>query len=306
MAGRVYLFQGNYLVIPETTNDNEAAGGVDEDLVRDAFGALACYAVPSPAAKNPAGPPGFLLPKEAVLPAGWRLLSVRQAAALQAADSQAADSQAADLRAAADPFGESPCPGSFASSVFRLYHVLQWREESRFCGSCGAANGDSPEELARLCPRCGRIEYPRISPAVITLVVNDRGEALLAHNRKFSENVYSLIAGFVEAGESLEDAAAREIREEVNISVKNLRFVTSQGWPFPNSLMVGFSARHAGGEIVCDGVEILDARWFSAESVRSGEVMLPHPGSVSLFIIKKWLAEEFGRESAEHKEPMLK
>jgi NAD+ diphosphatase len=172
--------------------------------------------------------------------------------------------------------------------------VLQWREESRFCGSCGAANGDSPEELARLCPRCGRLEYPRISPAVITLVINDRGEALLAHNRKFSENVYSLIAGFVEAGESLEKAAAREIREEVNIGVKNLRFVTSQGWPFPNSLMVGFTARHAGGEIVCDGVEILDARWFSAESVRSGGVKLPHPGSVSLFIIKKWLAGEFG------------
>jgi NAD+ diphosphatase len=281
MAGRVYLFQGNYLVIPETTNDNEAADGVDEDLVRGAFGELAYYAVPPLTAKNPAGPPGFLLPKEAALPAGWRLLSIRQAAVSQ-------------VSGAADSRGESPCPGAFASSVFRLYHVLQWREESRFCGSCGAANGDSPEELARLCPRCGRLEYPRISPAVITLVVNDRGEALLAHNGKFSENVYSLIAGFVEAGESLEEAAAREIREEVNIDVKNLRFVTSQGWPFPNSLMVGFSARHAGGEIVCDGVEILDARWFSAGSVRSGEVKLPHPGSVSLFIIKKWLAGELG------------
>ena len=279
MTGRVYLFQGNYLVIPETTNDGEAADGVDGDLVRGAFGELAYYAVPSLTAKNPAGPPGFLLPKEAVLPAGWRLLSVRQAAASQASG-------------AADPRGECPYSGRFVSSVFRLYHILQWLEESRFCGSCGAANGDSPEELARLCPRCGRLEYPRISPAVITLVVNDRGEALLAHNRKFSENVYSLIAGFVEAGESLEEAAAREIREEVNIDVKNLRFVTSQGWPFPNSLMVGFTARHAGGEIVCDGVEIIDARLFSAESVRSGGVKLPNPGSVSLLIIKKWLAGE--------------
>jgi NAD+ diphosphatase len=266
MAGRVYLFQGNYLVIPGTTNDNEAVNGVDRDLAGAAFGELDYYAVPPLKAKTLAG---FLLPKEAVLPDGWRLLSVRQAV-----------SGAAGL----------DCPGPFASSIFRLYHILQWREESLFCGSCGAANGDSPEELARLCPRCGRLEYPRISPAVITLVINDRGEALLAHNRKFSDNIYSLVAGFVEAGESLEEAAVREIREEVNLDVKDLRFVTSQAWPFPNSLMVGFTARHAGREIVCDGIEILDARWFSAGSVRSGEVQLPNPGSVSLFIIKKWLA----------------
>jgi NAD+ diphosphatase len=280
MAGQVYLFQGNYLVVPETTTDSEAANGVDKDLVNAAFGGLDYYAVPSLAAKNPVGLPGFLLPKEAALPGGWRLLSVREAAVSAADD-------------AADTRGDCPCPGTFATFVFRLYHVLQWREESRFCGSCGAANGDSPEELARLCPRCGRLEYPRISPAVITLVVNDRGEALLAHNRKFSENIYSLVAGFVEPGESLEEAAAREIREEVNLDVKDLRFVTSQGWPFPNSLMVGFVARHAGREIVCDGIEILDARWFSAEKVHSGEVKLPGPGSVSLFIIKKWLVGEF-------------
>jgi NAD+ diphosphatase len=275
MTGRVYLFQGNYLVIPETINDNEAADGVDKDLAAAAFGELDYYAAPPLETKTPAG---FLLSKEAALPEGWRLLSVRQVAA---------------AFGAAETGRDCPCPGSFASSVFRLYHVLQWREESRFCGSCGAANGDSPKELARLCPRCGRLEYPRISPAIITLVINDRGEALLAHNGKFSDNIYSLIAGFVEAGESLEETVLREIREEVNLDVKDLRFVTSQGWPFPNSLMVGFTARHAGREILCDGVEILDARWFSAESVRSGGVELPHPGSVSLFIIKKWLAGEF-------------
>ncbi|MDR2049250.1 MAG: NAD(+) diphosphatase, partial [Treponema sp.] len=188
----------------------------------------------------------------------------------------------------------SQVPGRerLVAPLFRLYHILQWREESRFCGSCGAVNGDSPDEPARLCPRCGRVEYPRISPAVIILITNDKGEALLAHNRKFSENIYSLIAGFVEAGENLEDAAVREIREEVGIDVKDLRFVASQGWPFPNSLMAGFIARHAGGTIVCDGVEIVDARWFSAESVRSGSVKLPGPGSVSRFLIGKWLAGE--------------
>jgi NAD+ diphosphatase len=276
MAERVYLFQGNYLVVPEITGDNEAVNGVDKDLAVAVFGELGYYAAPPLTAQTPAELPGFLLQKEAALPAGWRLLSVRQAVAAASEG--------------ADPRGDCYCPGRFVSSMLRLYHILQWREESRFCGSCGTANGDSPEELARLCPRCGRLEYPRISPAVITLVINDRGEALLAHNRKFKENIYSLIAGFVEAGESLEEAALREIREEVGIDVKDLRFVTSQGWPFPNSLMVGFTARYAGGEIVCDGVEILDARWFSVKSVRSGEVELPAPGSVSLFIIKKWLA----------------
>ncbi|MDR0401967.1 MAG: NAD(+) diphosphatase [Treponema sp.] len=274
MAKNVYLFQGNYLVIPETMEDGEVFGGIEESRIRAAFGEFDYYSAPPFTGKIQPGPeqppPGFLLPPSAALPAGWRLFSVRQAAA------------------------ETETGGA---SLLRLYHILQWREESRFCGSCGAANGDSPEELARLCPACGRIEYPRISPAVITLVINDAGEALLAHNKKFRDNIYSLIAGFVEAGESLEEAVIREIREEVNIDVKDLRFVTSQGWPFPNSLMVGFIARYAGGEIVCDGVEILDARWFSAETVRSGGVKLPNPGSVSLFIIEKWLAGEFGRPS---------
>jgi NAD+ diphosphatase len=114
----------------------------------------------------------------------------------------------------------------------------------------------------------------------------------LAHNVKFKDNLYSLIAGFNEAGESLEATVVREIREEVGIEVTGVRYVTSQPWPFPNSLMVGFFARYAGGELKPDGKEITDARWFTREEMRSGEIELPGRGAVSRYIIESWLEEE--------------
>jgi NAD+ diphosphatase len=136
-----------------------------------------------------------------------------------------------------------------------------------------------------LCPVCGRQEFPRISPAVIVLVTNDRDEALLAHNANFSGGIYSLIAGFVEAGETLESTIIREIREEVNIEVDRIQYAASQPWPFPNSLMLGFTARYAGGTLKPDGKEILDARWFSRDALPN----LPGNGSVAKFIIDRWL-----------------
>ena len=169
--------------------------------------------------------------------------------------------------------------------LLRAFHVGQWRGESRYCGSCGTQNKDAEEELARQCPRCGRLEFPRISPAVITIIINDKDEALLAHNRKFAAGVYSLIAGFNEAGESLETTVAREIREEVNLEIKEIRYIRSQPWPFPNSLMLGFTARHAKGDIKVDGVEIEDAKWFSRGDLPS----LPGNGSVSRYLIGLWL-----------------
>jgi NAD+ diphosphatase len=120
---------------------------------------------------------------------------------------------------------------------------------------------------------------------VIVLVLNDKGEALLAHNRAFAGRVYSLLAGFVEAGESLEAAIHREIREEVNVTVKDIRYEASQSWPFPNSLMAGFCARYAGGEITPDGLEIEDAAWFK----RSAPPEIPGSGSVSRYLINKWI-----------------
>jgi NAD+ diphosphatase len=120
---------------------------------------------------------------------------------------------------------------------------------------------------------------------VITIIINDRREALLAHNRKFADGVYSLIAGFNEAGESLEATVAREIREEVGLEVRDIRYIASQPWPFPNSLMLGFAAHYAAGEIRPDGEEIMDARWFNPDTLPN----LPGFGSVSRDLINNWL-----------------
>jgi NAD+ diphosphatase len=172
--------------------------------------------------------------------------------------------------------------------LLRAWHVFQWRRDSRYCGSCGQPNGDAGGELARKCPACGRVEYPRISPAMIVLITNEKGEALLAHNRNFRAGVYSLIAGFVEAGEDLETTVIREVREEVSIDVTDIRYIASQPWPFPNSLMVGFTARYKSGELRPDGVEIEDARWYRREDLPD----IPGNGSVSRYLINKWRAGE--------------
>jgi NAD+ diphosphatase len=176
-------------------------------------------------------------------------------------------------------------PGADTEDFFRAFHILQWRADSAFCGRCGSPNGDAPDELARLCPKCGRREYPRISPAVIVLVTRDDGRALLAHNSKFRPHLYSLVAGFVEAGENLEDTVAREIREEVGVEVKDIRYIASQSWPFPNSLMLGFTACWASGEPRPDMVEIEDVRWFSRDALPE----IPAPGSISRALIDTWL-----------------
>jgi NAD+ diphosphatase len=261
--------------------DAEFLGGIDAGSVFPAFGELEYYTVPPiPGQKADDMPPGFLLPPDTPVPSGWQTLPVRRAAAFFSGPDKRGPSGAGDSSA-----GSS----DRARRLLRIYHVLQWRRDSAYCGSCGAVNGDSPLELARLCPHCGRIEYPRISPAVITLVYRDDGRALLAHNKKFKPKLYSLIAGFTEAGESLENTVAREVKEEVNLDIRNIRYITSQCWPFPNSLMAGFTARYEGGKLKCDGQEILDAQWFTRESVLAGTPELPDPGSVSRCIIDHWL-----------------
>ncbi|MDR0456528.1 MAG: NAD(+) diphosphatase [Treponema sp.] len=219
------------------------------------------------------------VPAEAPLPPFWQAIPVRQA-----------------LSAFSGSLTEETGPADTLSPVSRLlraFHIAQWRRESLFCGSCGAKNTDAsaanggghPAEVARLCPACGRMEFPRIAPAVITLITNDEGKTLLAHNRKFAPGVYSLIAGFVEAGENLEAAAARETREETGIEIGDIRYIASQPWPFPHSLMIGFSARYTAGTIRPDGVEIEDAQWFSRDNLP----LLPGPGSVSRYLIGRWL-----------------
>lgn len=148
----------------------------------------------------------------------------------------------------------------------RANHLLDWDRSHRCCGRCGNPTEDKAGERAKVCPACGLINYPRLSPAVIVAVVKD-DQLLLARNHRFRGPYYSVLAGFVEPGETLEQCVQREIREEVSISVTNIRYFGSQPWPFPNSLMVGFVADYASGEIQVDNCELMEAHWFSADAL---------------------------------------
>ncbi len=148
----------------------------------------------------------------------------------------------------------------------RANQLIDWNQSHRFCGRCGHATEDKPDERAKICPECNLINYPRVSPAIIVAVVKDN-QILLGRNRRFKGGFYSVLAGFAEPGESLEECVAREVNEEVGIAVKNIRYFGSQPWPFPNSLMVGFIADYAGGRINVDKSEIIEAAWFSAQNL---------------------------------------
>jgi NAD+ diphosphatase len=144
----------------------------------------------------------------------------------------------------------------------RALQIVSWDQANQYCGSCGQPTEPVPGERAKRCPLCRLIFYPRLSPAVITAVTN--GNKILLGHRAGMRNMYSIFAGFVEPGETLEECLHREILEEVGISVKNTRYFGSQPWPYPNSLMIGFTAEYAGGVIKPDGVEISHADWYDA------------------------------------------
>ncbi|MEQ9727212.1 NAD(+) diphosphatase [Pseudomonas sp. WHRI 8822A] len=164
-----------------------------------------------------------------------------------------------------------------------------WASDNRFCGSCATAMLQVPGERAMQCPACNLRHYPRLSPSMIVLVT--RGdEVLLARSPRFVTGVYSTLAGFVEAGESVEQCVAREVREEVGVEVCNIRYQGSQNWPFPHSLMLGFHADYAGGEIVMQEEEIEDARWFSIHALPP----LPASRSIARYLIDAYLARRLG------------
>lgn len=148
----------------------------------------------------------------------------------------------------------------------RAIQILKWLKTHRFCGQCGKPMTDKPDELARECTDCSLVIYPRISPAVIMSV--ERGdEILLARSSRFPKGMYSTLAGFVDPGETLEDAVRREVMEEVGIQVSDIRYFGSQPWPFPNSLMLGFTAVYEQGELDINRSELEDARWFSVRDL---------------------------------------
>lgn len=168
----------------------------------------------------------------------------------------------------------------------RALQIVDWNSTHRFCGRCGTETRDHPQDRAKQCPECGLVSYPRLSPSIIVLVT--RGdEMLLARNANWPTGMYSTLAGFVEPGESIEQTVHREVEEEVGVRVRNLRYLGSQSWPFPNSLMLGFHAEYDRGEIVCQEGEIADARWF-----RFDELPNVPPGTA----ISRWLIDAFIEE----------
>ncbi|MGM0953681.1 MAG: NAD(+) diphosphatase [Pseudomonadota bacterium] len=144
------------------------------------------------------------------------------------------------------------------------FQVWQWWQDHRFCGRCGERTGPHPRERARWCVRCHMPWYPRIAPCIIAVVRRD-DRFLLAKSSRVTRNFYSLIAGFVEPGESLEQAVAREVKEETGLEVDNIRYQGSQPWPFPHQLMVGFSADYRSGDLHLQEDELADAGWFTVD-----------------------------------------
>lgn len=166
----------------------------------------------------------------------------------------------------------------------RAVQLAEWDRTHRFCGRCATATEPAPGERARRCPACGLLAFPRLAPAAIVLVERD-GQALLARNARFPVPMYSAIAGFVEPGETLESTVIREVQEEVGVIVDNVRYVSSQPWPFPHSLMIGFTATWVEGDIAVDGVEIADAQWFTPDTLP----MIPPPLSIARRLIDGWI-----------------
>lgn len=174
----------------------------------------------------------------------------------------------------------------------RALQIVHWQREHRFCGRCGTAMADRSSELARECPGCGLISHPRLSPAVIMSVIRE-DKILLARAPRFPGGMYSTLAGFVEPGETLEEAVRREVFEETAIEVDDISYVASQPWPFPHSLMIGFTAVYAGGEIVIDNREIEDAGWFGVEDLPP----LPSRVSIARLLIDNFIKARKGKTS---------
>lgn len=172
----------------------------------------------------------------------------------------------------------------------RAVQIVDWDRTHQYCSRCGTPTQDQVHERARICPECGLTNYPRLSPAIIVRVqrtgADGRSRILLARNRRYPGGMFSVLAGFVEPGETLEECVAREIWEEVGITVHDISYIGSQPWPFPHSLMIAFTAEHAAGEIAVDIVELEEARWFAVDELPK----TPPPPSIANQLIQTWAA----------------
>ena len=178
-----------------------------------------------------------------------------------------------------------------ALEFFRIagyaFGVMTWNRNSRYCKRCGSKLENMKEELAKICPECKLITYPVICPAVIVAVTKN-DTILLARAKRFRGNLYSVLAGFVEIGENIEYCIQREVKEEVGIEIKNIKYFGSQSWPFPNSLMIAFTAEYNKGEISIDKEEILDAGWFKADKLP----LIPEKPSIARDLIDWFISNK--------------
>lgn len=197
------------------------------------------------------------LPSGAVLPAGYAWQPIRTGFATQ--------------------------PEETVLLLARAKALLAWRQRTRFCGCCGTALQDHASFTARVCPQCGNLIFPRIEPCIIVVVTREDGKILLARHVQRNQDIYACIAGFMEAGETAEQAVAREIREETGLEVKNIRYFGSQSWPFPAQLMLGFTAEYASGTLRLQEDEIAEAQWFDPDNCPAS----PRPGSIAYRLIHR-------------------
>ena len=189
--------------------------------------------------------------------------------------------------------GELLDPGDAALLAYARA-MLTWHEHHGYCNRCGAPTRSIEAGHARQCESCEAKHFPRVDPAIIVLVA-DGDHCLLGRQPSWPPGRYSTIAGFVEPGESLEDAVAREVAEETGVRVGQVEYHSSQPWPFPSSLMLGFTARAAGGRITLRDSELEDARWLSRDDIAAGEVMLPPRVSIAWRLIEHWFDNAPGR-----------
>ena len=173
----------------------------------------------------------------------------------------------------------------------RALQINDWYAGHSYCGYCGEPTALVPNERATACDGCGKIFYPRLSPCIMALI--HRGDqCVLARNAQWRKPYYSILAGFIEPGESAEEAVHREVMEEVGLRVHNLNYFGSQPWPFPGQLMLGFFAEYSGGEICVDGVEIAEANWYNHNDLPN----IPGPSSLSGQLIKAFVERCRARE----------
>jgi NAD+ diphosphatase len=248
--------------------------------------------------------PSPLEPGEAVL------LGLQDGGAVFGLDLESQDpAKAAQLAGAGELIGlrqaGAELPPAEAALAANLAALMHWHRRNRFCANCGAPTAIEEAGYSRRCPSCGATHFPRTDPVVIMIVEHD-GRLLMGRRQGWPADRYSLLAGFVSPGESLEEAVVREVREESGIEARNPRFVASQPWPFPCSLMLGFHAGSRGGDPVALDGELEEVRWFSAETVRAAlgvevpdwadgppagrELVLPPGISIARFLVEHWLS----------------